>query len=74
MLLARRGFIAGLFAPAIIRTPGLLMPIKPLKVDDYYKIVYPWRTRRYDYGAYVDEMEEQLHNFWAIPLSSINDL
>jgi len=34
----RRGFIAGLgallAAPAIIRTPGLLMPVKRLPVDD----------------------------------------
>lgn len=30
-MLARRGLLAGLlFAPAIIRTPGLLMPVKPL--------------------------------------------
>lgn len=30
----RRGFLAGLlFAPAIIRTPGLLMPVKPLIVS-----------------------------------------
>lgn len=31
MILNRRSLIRGLFvAPAIIRTPGLLMPIKPL--------------------------------------------
>lgn len=29
-MLSRRGFIAGLFAPAVIRTPGLLMPIKAI--------------------------------------------
>ena len=33
-MIHRRGFLAGvsalLFAPAIIRTPGLLMPVKPL--------------------------------------------
>jgi len=30
MLLARRGFLSGLLTtPAIIRTPGLLMAIKP---------------------------------------------
>jgi hypothetical protein len=27
----RRGFLVGLFAPAIIRTPGLLMPVRVLK-------------------------------------------
>ena len=34
MMLARRGFLGGLgallAAPAIIRTPGLLMPVKPV--------------------------------------------
>ena len=30
----RRGFLAGLlFAPAIIRTPGLLMPVRPLDLS-----------------------------------------
>lgn len=30
MMLARRGFLTGLLAaPAIVRTPGLLMPVKP---------------------------------------------
>jgi hypothetical protein len=36
MLLARRGLIGGtlalLAAPAIIRTPGLLMPVRPMLV------------------------------------------
>lgn len=33
-MLNRRSLIRGLFvAPAIIRTPGLLMPIKPLLVE-----------------------------------------
>jgi len=25
----RRGFLGALFAPAVIRTPGLLMPVRP---------------------------------------------
>ena len=30
----RRGFLAGLlFAPAIIRTPGLLMPVRPVDLS-----------------------------------------
>lgn len=34
MILKRRGFLGGLlFAPAIIRTPGLLMPVKATPAD-----------------------------------------
>lgn len=34
--LGRRGFLTGLLAvPAIIRTPGLLMAVKPIAVLDY---------------------------------------
>ncbi len=40
--LSRRGLLAGIIAavaaPVIIRTPGLLMPIKPVGVEGY-----PWR-------------------------------
>lgn len=40
--LTRRGLLTGLavalFAPAIIRTPGLLMPVSPLSLDE------DWRT------------------------------
>jgi hypothetical protein len=36
MMIARRGFLTGLTAalcaPAIIRTPGLIMPVKAIKV------------------------------------------
>ena len=33
-MLSRRGFLSGLLAaPVIIRTPGLLMPIKPLPLS-----------------------------------------
>jgi hypothetical protein len=40
MALSRRGFLKGLgitaaVAPAIIRTPGLLMPIRPYRLDVY---------------------------------------
>jgi len=41
-MLARRGFIAGLAAalcaPAVIRTPGLLMPVKPLVFDPPFRV------------------------------------
>ncbi|MFA9204855.1 MAG: hypothetical protein ACEQSH_00205 [Bacteroidia bacterium] len=34
MALSRRGFIGGLLtAPVVIRTPGLLMPIKPARLS-----------------------------------------
>lgn len=36
----RRGFLAGLlFAPAIIRTPGLLMPVKPPVTFDLFNFM-----------------------------------
>ena len=35
-MLNRRGLLLGLLAaPAIIKTPGLLMPIKPIRVVDW---------------------------------------
>jgi hypothetical protein len=35
-VIVRRGFLTGLLtAPAIIRTPGLLMPIRPWMDDDF---------------------------------------
>ncbi len=38
-LLARRGFLGALLAaPAIVRTPGLLMAVKPLPEDDILTI------------------------------------
>lgn len=43
MLLARRGLFGGalalLAAPAIIRTPGLLMPVKRLPALGTYKLI-----------------------------------
>lgn len=38
-MLARRGLLLSLFAPAIIRTPGLLMPIKPIVLSASYPIL-----------------------------------
>ena len=36
MALNRRGFLGGLLAaPAIIRTPGLLMPVRPLEAFEF---------------------------------------
>jgi hypothetical protein len=45
-MMRRRGFIAGLAtalvgAPAIVRTPGLLMPIKPIVAEPPLVIVSP---------------------------------
>lgn len=44
--LTRRGFIGGLIgavvAPAIIKTPGLLMPIKPKLITNSVEIDYLW--------------------------------
>jgi hypothetical protein len=44
----RRGFIGGLItalaAPAIIRTPGLLMPVRPLLQDDFSIDDVRWET------------------------------
>ena len=48
MFLRRRGFLAGLgailAAPAIIRTPGLLMPVKPA-IDAPPALVDAWEMR-----------------------------
>lgn len=45
-MIQRRGFLAGLAAalaaPAIIRTPGLLMPVKRVLVPKEALIVYSW--------------------------------
>lgn len=44
-MMRRRGFIAGmaaaLVAPAIVRTPGLLMPVKPIVAEPPLVIVGP---------------------------------
>lgn len=58
-MLSRRGLIGGLVAlaaPAIIRSPGLLMPIKPLPELDYYKVEWPYTHRVYSFGIYADEV------------------
>lgn len=60
-MIARRGLLAGLgasllAAPAIIRTPGLLMPVKPVVVppalcwwaEDH---IWVWSTRIDDGGV-----------------------
>lgn len=41
-MIRRRGFLAGfavaLAAPAIIRSPGILMPIKPLRLNRIFEL------------------------------------
>jgi hypothetical protein len=72
-MLNRRSLIRGLFvAPAIIRTPGLLMPIKPFREEypsgygrwlDYYTAVKP----EADLEAWAAEMMRTISMHTGIP-------
>lgn len=57
MILSRRGLLAGLgaaiAAPAIIRTPGLLMPVRRVPLDLGPVDVGPLRQRVYE-AVYVE--------------------
>lgn len=60
-MLKRRGFISALFiAPAIIRTPGLLMPIKPITEPDYN-----WMYQMWDDGP-VETLEQSINNAYGV--------
>jgi hypothetical protein len=56
---SRRGFLRGLIAaPLVVRTPGILMPIKPLK-PQYEGFFDYWRSVGYA-SAYTDYDWSQL--------------
>ena len=64
-MLSRRGFFGGAFAvlamPAIIRTPGLLMPVKP-------PLIIPSNDwNRYGYRATPAEINKINRAFWHSP-------
>jgi len=61
MLLRRRGLLTALLAaPAIIRTPGLLMPIKPMPIGrvSVPSMWYPTST--------IGEIERRNREFWGL--------
>lgn len=53
-MLGRRGFLTGLLAmPAIIRTPGLLMAVKPVSVTIPFSLL-PGAVNRIDWDLLGD--------------------
>jgi len=59
MLLRRRGLLTALLAlPAIIRTPGLLMPIKPVLIQSTGQDWWPTST--------IGEIERRNREFYGL--------
>lgn len=69
----RRAFLSGLlFAPAIIRTPGLLMPVRPLLKPTTG--AFPrWTVEHYN-GVMVDSVSDDEANLIARLLSESDEI